>query len=151
MKKNDIYPAIIWLLLGITVAAISYKLKLGSLEKPGPGLMPFLLGVSLSICSIPIIVRSFLAIKGKEKQEGIWSGVEFKKLILVVVPLLVYIVLLEKIGFVLITFPLLLIFFKIIDSRKWRWAFTASVLTVLISFFLFVVFLKVELPRGLWK
>ena len=150
MKKNDIYPAAIWLGLGIAVTITSYHFRLGSLVSPGPGLMPFLLGIILSICSVPILIRSFLLFEKteKDKDKGIWLGVQFKKLFLVVGSLIGYIAFFEKIGFVLATFILLLVLFKIVDSQKWRWALIASSLTVLITYFLFVVFLKVELPSG---
>jgi putative tricarboxylic transport membrane protein len=153
LKKIDLIPAIIWMGLGIAVTVGAYRLKLGNPGNPGPGLMPFLLGILLSICSLPILIRSFLVImrNAKQEEEGIWSGVEFKRLIFVVVSLLVYIILLQKIGFVLTTFLFLLILFKNIDSQKWHWALIASALTVFISFFLFIVLLKVEMPSGLWR
>jgi putative tricarboxylic transport membrane protein len=153
MKKNDLIPGVIWLGLGMAVAVIAYNLKLGTLRNPGPGLMPFFLGIILSICSLPIIVRSFLIIKRKKKQgdEGMWSGVEFRKLIFVLTSLLGYTMLLEKIGFVLTTFLLLLSLFKTINSQKWSWVLIQSGLTVLITFLIFSVFLKVELPWGLWR
>ncbi|MFX0202202.1 MAG: tripartite tricarboxylate transporter TctB family protein [Candidatus Hodarchaeota archaeon] len=153
MKKNDLIPGMIWMGLGIAVAVISYKLKLGTMDTPGPGLMPFLLGIILSICSLPILIRSFLVIKRNENLSGenIWAGVEFKRLILVLASVLGYIMLLEKIGFELTAFLLLLILFKITDSQKWRWALISSFITILLTFFLFVVFLKVELPSGLWR
>lgn len=102
MKKGDLLLATIWLVLGIAVAVISYTLKLGSLRNPGPGLQPFLLGLILSICSLPFLVRSFLAIRVKETEveEGIWSGIEFKKLILTVALLLSYIMLLSTVRLI---------------------------------------------------
>lgn len=153
MKKQDIILAIVWFVLGIAVAVMSYELKLGKLESPGPGLMPFILGITLSICSLPILVHSFGVVKRKEKRgdEAIWSGVNFKRLILAQASLFGYIFILEKIGFVLATFLLLLILFKIIDSQKWLWALIASTLTVIITFFIFVVLLKVQLPPSLWR
>jgi len=152
MEKNDIFPAIIWFGIGIFVVITSYKLNLGTMENPGPGMMPFIFGIALSICSLPILFGSFQSFKRKERQgdESIWSGVEFKKIILVLVSLFVYALLFEKIGFLLTTFPLLLILFKTIGSQKWRWVLISSVVTMSITYFLFVVFLKVELPMGLF-
>jgi putative tricarboxylic transport membrane protein len=132
---------------------MSYELKLGKPESPGPGLMPFILGITLSICSLPILVHSFRVVRRKEKRgdEAIWSGVNFKRLILVQASLFGYIFILEKIGFMLATFLLLLILFKVIDSQKWHWALIASTLTIIITFFIFVVLLKIQLPLSLWR
>jgi len=153
MKKKDLIPAFIWMGLGIAVAVISYELQLGTLRNPGPGLMPFLLGILLSLCSVPILISCLLTIRNKAKQgdEGIWSGVEFKRLIFVVFSLVCYAMILEKVGFVIATFFLLIILFKVIGSRKWLFALMTSAIVVLLSYLLFVVFLKVEMPSGLWR
>jgi len=153
MKKIDLIPAIFWMGLGIVVVAGSYRLRLGTLASPGPGLMPFILGVMLSLSSVPIFVRSFLVIvRNQEREdESIWSGIQFKRLIIVVISLVSYWMFLEKVGFVVMTFILLLILFKTIDSQKWYKVLIASVLKVFFVFLFFVVILKVELPSGLWR
>jgi hypothetical protein len=153
MKKIDLIPAIFWMGLGIAVAVSSYRLHLGTLANPGPGLAPFFLGIILSLCSLPILVRSFLVIlrNQKQKDEPIWSGIQFKKLIIVVASLLGYWIFLEKIGFVLTTFLLLLILFKTMGSQRWRSVLVASILTVLVVYTVFVVVLRVVLPAGVWR
>jgi putative tricarboxylic transport membrane protein len=150
LKKNDLIPAIIWIILGIAVAIGSYRLKLGNLANPGPGLMPFLLGIALLVCSFPVLIHSFLKMmrKTEQKEKIIWSEIDFKKLVIVLTSLIGYAVILEKIGFVTTTFLLLSILFKTVDSQKWFSVLIASILTVIITYFLFVVILKVELPSG---
>ncbi len=153
MKRMDLIPAIFWMGLGGAVAVSSYGLRLGTLGSPGPGLMPFLLGVTLSLCSLSIFVRSFFAILRNEKcgEESAWSGIQFKKLMIVVASLLGYWMLLEKIGFVLTTFLVLLILFKAVDSPRWRTVFFASILTVTLVYIVFVIVLRVDLPSGVWR
>lgn len=153
MKKKDLIPAFIWMGLGIAVAAISYGLQLGTLRNPGAGLMPFLLGILLSLCSVPILIGSLLTIsrtKAKQGDEGIWSGVQFKRLIFVVFSLVCYAMILEKVGFVIATFLLLIILFRVIGSRKWLFALMTSAIVVFLSYLLFVTLLKVEMPSGIW-
>jgi putative tricarboxylic transport membrane protein len=87
----------------------------------------------------------------KPEGESIWSGIQFRKLIIVVASLLGYWLFLEKIGFILTTFLLLLILFKTVDAQRWRSVFTASVLTVVAIYIIFVIVLRVELPSGLWR
>ena len=148
MRKHDLITALIWMGLGITVAVSSYRLRIGELRNPGPGLMPFLLGISLSLCSLPIFIRA-LRVRDGQRDENIWSGVAFKKLVLVAASLLGYTLILEKVGFAVSTFFLLLLLFKAIGSRKWSLSLMVSVLTVVVAYFVFVVLLKVELPLGL--
>jgi putative tricarboxylic transport membrane protein len=134
--------------IGISLAFSAYRLRLGELRSPGPGLMPFLWGISLFACSLPILIRALWR-KYEQRHENVWSGVAFKRLIVVVVSLLSYTLILEKIGFAVSTFLLLLLLFKAIGSRKWSFSLIASVLTVAVSYFVFVILLKVELPLGL--
>lgn len=153
MKKTDLIPAAIWIAMGGAVAGIAYHLKLGTLATPGPGLMPFLLGVLLVLFGLLIFLGSLPALKGKVRKEaeGMWAGVEFRKLGVVLGTLLGYILLLPKVGFVPMTFLLLLILFKVVGSQRWPWALISSGLTVVIAFFLFVILLNVELPAGLLR
>jgi putative tricarboxylic transport membrane protein len=129
------------------------RVATGNPEKPRAGSDAFSSGHPL----IPLL-RShlnwfLLTIRNKAKQgdEGIWSGVEFKRLIFVVFSLICYAMILEKVGFVIATFLLLIILFKVIGSRKWLFALMTSAIVVLLSYLLFVVFLKVEMPSGLWR
>ena len=149
MKKYDFITSIIWMGLGIAVVIGSCRLKLGSLENPGAGLMPFILGISLFLSSSPILIRSIMS-KNKELHKSIWSGIEFRKLILVPVSLIGYAIILEKVGFGVAAFLLLFVLFKIIGSRRWLFALIMSALVVLLSYLLFVALLKVEMPSGIW-
>jgi hypothetical protein len=57
---------------------------------------------------------------------------------------------LEKVGYVIATFLLLVILFRVIGSRKWLFALMASAIVVFLSYLLFVTLLKVEMPSGIW-
>jgi hypothetical protein len=55
---------------------------------------------------------------------------------------------LEHVGFALTTFLILTILFKAVGSQKWSYSLIASVSTVVVSYLVFIVILKVELPAG---
>lgn len=150
MRDNDWIPGTVWLVLGMAVVWGSLRLKLGSLVSPGPGLMPFIFGISLTICSLFVLIQTVLLKlkKSKEPRQGIWTDVDFKKVILVVGCLLGYTFMLETVGFALTTFLILTILFKAVGSQKWSHALIASVPTVVVSYLVFIVILKVELPAG---
>jgi putative tricarboxylic transport membrane protein len=137
--------------LGVSVSLSSYRLKLGSLSEPGPGLMPFLLGILLSIFSLSLLLRSLKKHPTGSKDsrgESPWAGVDFKKVVLIFMALVCYAFLLESIGFVLVTFLLLLLLFKIVEPRKWVPALVASTLIAAVAYLLFVTILGVDLPSG---
>ncbi len=153
MKRGDLIPALVWMALGIAVVIASYSLKLGSLHTPGPGLMPFLLGIALLLCSLPVLIRSLQMIMRKSKQRSgsIWSGVNFKKLIVVVASLIGYAVVLEKFGYVTTAFFVLVILFKTVESQRWSIVLVLSFLSVISTYLLFVVILNVQLPSGMLR
>jgi len=151
LGKKDLIPGMIWMALGIGVAIYSSRLRLGTLGTPGPGLMPFLLGLSLCVCSAWVTTRSLvLVVKEKGvREEGIWSQVDLKKIALVIGSLLGYAFLLERIGFVITTLVILFVLFRTVGSQKWHYVLVSSFLTVFVTYLVFVTILKVELPYGI--
>ncbi len=69
---------------------------------------------------------------------------------LVLGSLLIYAFLLEKIGYLVATSFLLIFLFRTAGSRKWRSILAASVLTVILTFFVFTS-LGLRFPKGIWK
>lgn len=132
----------------------SYRMSIGNLHSPGPGLFPFLLGALLILVSLPIVIGALLLMKpsaSRSKEPGIWAGIEFKNVLLILAGLFSYAMLLEKIGFLMMAFIFLFILFSAFDSRKWLFALLVSSVVVSITYFLFGVVLKVDLPKGLFR
>ena len=154
MKNRDAIPALIWIIIGLAVMMVSYRMSLGTLHSPGPGLLPFLLGSFLIVASLPILVGSFLALRrtGPDNRGAeIWAGVEFKNLLIIVISLVAYALLLESLGFILTAFLFLFLLFATFDSRRWFFALGISSVTICITYILFNVVLRVELPSGLLR
>ena len=154
MKKKDMIPAFIWIFIGLAVMAVSYQMSLGTLHTPGPGLLPFLLGSLLIIVSLPIFVGSLLRFRRTVPgtvEAGIWAEVEFKNVLIILIALVAYALLLERLGFLLTAFLFLFVLFATFDRRKWFFAFGVSLITILVTYALFVMALRVELPSGLLR
>jgi putative tricarboxylic transport membrane protein len=117
-------------------------------------LLPFLIGLLLIIVSLPILIGSFLVFKKTPRgspETGIWAGVEFKNVLIIVISLVAYTLLLEKLGFLLVAFLFLFVLFASFDSRGWFFALVVSLVTISITYSLFVLVLGVELPSGLLR
>ncbi len=142
-------PALFGVILSIFVIIGSYRLELGSFENPGSGLMPFLSGIGLLVVSVIIAGSSFFKMQKKNdiaKQEAP-SKIHFWKIVLVPGSLVTYALLLEKVGFLFSTFLLLIVLFKLAGTPKWRSVLAASVLTVLVTYFVFT-YLGIRFPSG---
>lgn len=150
-KKYDLAPAIFWGLFSIFVMVNAYKLGLGNFINAGPGLMPFLLGICLFLVSMLLVGNFFWGVKEENgTREGISPArIDLKKISLVSLSLFAYALLLKTLGFLSLTTLLLLFLFRIAGSHKWRVVVLASVITILITYFVFTS-LGLRFPRGLF-
>ncbi len=148
--KRDVIPAFLWGAAGLAVMIVSYRMSLGTLHAPGPGMFPFILGLLLLVVSLPILVHS-MAASTKNNEPGIWSGIEKKNVVIIVASLIAYVLLLEKVGFLITAFLFLLVLFWVFDPRRWILALGVSALTAAVTYCLFVLILQVELPPGLFS
>ena len=154
MKKDQFIAVLFWIGLGVFVSIFSYRFGLGSFRSPGPGLMPFLLGLLLCGLSLYYLGTS-LAGKNHEKdpdsaaKEQGHGETSPKKIIIVIVSLIAYALALEKLGYLVATSILLFILFWTAGSKKLT-AVLSSIITVLLSYFVFA-YLGVSFPQGMLK
>jgi hypothetical protein len=150
-KKHELLPAFFWGLLGIFVMVNAYKVGLGNFINAGPGLMPFLLGICLFLVSMLLIGKFVFGVK---EENGTPKGIspmrmDLKKISLVSLSLFAYALLLKTLGFLFLTSLLLLFLFRIAGSHKWRVVVFASVITILITYFVFTS-LGLRFPKGIF-
>jgi hypothetical protein len=152
MKKYPIYLIVFWLALGIFVSAYSYlKLGLGKLHTPGPGMMPFLLGLLFSIISFYLLVNSLFKRSMEDKTITEEQGqINSRKVILVLASLFFYGLFLETLGYLIVTLITMTILFWTMGLVRWRSLGVASCLTVLVTYFLFT-YLGVRFPAGILR
>jgi putative tricarboxylic transport membrane protein len=151
MKKYDIIAVIFWIGLSLFAMFHSYKLGIGGLRQPGPGLLPFYVGALILIISLSLLLRSVL--KKGDKDETVKedrSPTAVWKVVTVVISLTVYGVFLQKLGFLIATFILVNILFKTAGIKKWSSTLIGSVLTVLATYFLFT-YLGLNFPKGILR
>lgn len=128
----------------------SYKLGLGRFHNPGPGLMPFIIGIFLLIVSFCPLMSSLFKKSGKDEtaNEG-QRQTNFGKISLVLVSLFAYAFLLETLGYLIVT-PLFFILLFRSMGNKWTTVLVASGLTVLVTYFVFTFF-GVKFPAGILR
>ena len=120
----------------------------GTLYQPGPGLMPYHLGLGLALLAVGMILRVFLKrSKEEEKVEKRPRVIDYPRIALVVAALIVYSLVIENVGYIVATLFLLVILFLCAGSKKTS-AVIASVLTLLITYFGFT-YQGVRFPPGI--
>jgi putative tricarboxylic transport membrane protein len=147
-RKYDLTIRFFWLALGFFVVVYSYTLGLGKLIDPGPGLLPFLLGLIFLILSS---VRFVTVIRLREAEEtGEEKKVEYWRITLVVVALLIWAFVLESLGFLIATFILMTLLYRAAGFTKWYVAVFWGIITVLVTYFVFT-YLGVRFPPGILR
>jgi hypothetical protein len=151
MKKYDIISTIFWFGLSIFVMAVSYKYGLGSFRTPGPGLMPFFVSLLLFIICCYLLL-SLLLEKHRENEivKEDHSQTHFWRIGVVLVALYTYALLLETIGYLVATFVLLIILFRMAGYKRWSGLLVSSTVIILITFFVFT-YLGLRFPMGILK
>ena len=153
MKYRDICSSLFWIALGMyfCIGAIGYGFK--SQGVPGGGFFPFFVGSVLIGLSLMIMIPA-LVIKNKSKEptpeEPFFSEDDSaKKLLITVGALFGYALALPYLGYFLTTFIFLVIVLRYTYLNRWSSILITAFLSSAISYVLFYLWLKVQLPRGL--
>ena len=155
MKRDDRIGGFIWLILGIGLCLGSVKLKIGGFHNPEPGFMPFLSGALLSIFGFVLLLSRGSQVSGttrmieEEKAFVTKASRRFFIPFITLLILLIYIALLEPLGFLLATLFFLFSLFKFVEPKKWFMPFILSLTSGILSYLVFSVWLRCQLPRGI--
>ena len=141
--SKDLTSSLFWLAIAIffTVDSIT-RLKLGTLHQPGPGFFPFWGGVVLGLLSLVLLLTSL-----KNQHRLSLSGLKSWKLLLATGATLAYLLLLETLGFVTITFLFLFLLFRL-EYKGWVFSAFFALVGAVSSYALFQLWLKTQLPAG---
>jgi putative tricarboxylic transport membrane protein len=145
----DRVGSVFWLVVGLLSAWGALGLGFGNWHEPGSGFLPFLAAVFVSLMAFIVLLQSFLrgGAPGK-KISSLWQNVHWQRPVAICALLLAYLLLFERLGFLLTNFFLLFFLLKKVEKLSWGKAIAYPVLTIGISYLLFQVFLKTTLPKG---
>ncbi len=148
---TSLIPVVFWILLSLFIIFFSHHIGLGEFRSPGPGLMPFLVGFSLLLISLYALIRFLLSRGSRGKTLNIEeSRIYFRKIGLVLLLLLAYASLLERIGYLITAFLTLVFLFRSAGSKGWRFALVTSGVTALITY-AFFTYLGLRFPPGILR
>jgi len=141
--SRDRVSGLFWLAVALFAAAQGLALKLGSLHRPGPGFFPFWGGVVLGLLAIVLVVRS----PGGNVPGGARLRPDNARPVVAVGAVFGYLLLLEMLGFVAVTFLFLLLLFRL-ERRSWTFSAASAGAGAVGCYVLFQLWLKTQLPTG---
>ena len=148
MRRLDLIKGIVLFIFSLIVCYESIHLPLWSGKKPGPGLFPLFLGITLGFLSLVfIIVKGF---RQNKEAVPLWADQRNRKRILLAFGMLIsYAIVLPFLGFLVSTFFLIFFLLSLFYSGKWITLGIASFFISLAFYIIFQVLLKIQLPYGI--
>ena len=151
MKKYDLLSGFAWMTVGILFCKGSVGLGLENEGEPGPGFFPFLMSVCLIFFSVVHCLSFVKRVEGVNLRESerFWPETgSIKRMLFTVGSLFIFVVVINYLGFVLTTFFFMFVLLRFVEPQKWFVVVLASVLTTVLSYAVFKIWLKADLPAG---
>jgi len=148
LKNRDLISGIILLVVGAAVFLKSLSYPIGTFRTPGAGLFPLIASILLLSLSAILTLQAFLSRKGK----GLAPAPFFpekgasRRILLGFAGLVGYRYLLPVVGFAPSTGIFILFLIKFLGGYGWKASIFFSVVTAVIAYYLFQVWLKIPMP-----
>lgn len=154
VKKNHLYITLVWIAFGIFFSLYAYTIGLGKLSGPGPGFMPFWVGIIVTGLACYKLIKETLLKKGEagpvaQSIEKTKKSSFMGKLILIIAVLLVYALFLETLGYIVTTFLAMMFLLRFAGFTQWVRIIIYSAIIVGVSYFTFR-YLGVRFPAGVF-
>ena len=150
MKRDEIVVGIVIFLFGAITTLLSLNMPIGTFRMGGTGLFPLCLGILLMILSGAFILKMFF--QGREEPVKKGTSIESSEspiqLILFLGTMALATLFFNQFGYPLISFLLMLALLRILGMKRWGLNILISVVTAVGSYFLFVQWLNIPMPKG---
>jgi putative tricarboxylic transport membrane protein len=145
-KGADLWTGLLLTVFSGAVINEALNLELGTPRRPGSGFMIFGAAVVLGFLALLQFLGALLFHQrsGQETEK-----VHLWRIIAVIAANILYIVMLEPVGYLLCTFLLLCLLFQIYEKGKWAFALGGAAVTSFLTYVIFSMLLRLNLPKGL--
>jgi putative tricarboxylic transport membrane protein len=149
MIRAERVTCLLFMAFAVFVGFESIKYPLGTIDNPGPGFLPLLLGVAMAVMAIALTVKVWK--NGTAKAHCLFWPDQggLPKVSLAFVTILLFTALLEITGYMINIFFLFLVLLRPIGRQKWIWSIAISMGATLVAYLLFDKWLMIPLPRGI--
>jgi putative tricarboxylic transport membrane protein len=152
-KETGTVEGFVWIGIGFIICILALQFDLGTFHQPGPGFVALLTGLFIAAMGLAMVVARAMSKRRPDKASGgdhPFQIEAWRRLVYTMVLLLAYVILIEPVGFILTTFLLMFGLFFDYRKRNYLWSLFFSIATALVSYLVFEVWLRCQLPRGLF-
>ncbi len=149
MRNTDQSSSLFWLVAAIGIVLLSLKYGVGIFHEPGPGFITFFAGLILIVLSLALFFSNFRDQADRSSLWSLWAGLEPGKVLYVLLLLVAYVFFLKPVGFLISTFLLLVLLFRVKGSYRLKTILLMSLLATAGSYLVFEIWLKAQFPKGI--
>ena len=133
MNRPDTISGLFWLGISLFVGIKAIELGIGRFSAPGPGFVLFCSSLLFGVLSVVLVIRSFTGKKGETLLADPFRGLKWGKALTVMMALFVYASLLDRVGFLLMTFGLVAFLFALGGVNRWV-SIAGALVTVILAY-----------------
>lgn len=146
-RGADFWTALVLMVFSGAVIREALNLDVGTPANPGSGFMIFGTAAVLGVMASVQWAKSFLT-HDRETGEP-QEKVHFLRIVSVIAANAIYIVALDRVGYIISTFILLCFLLQVYEKGKWVWAVAGAAATSVLTYLIFAKLLQLNLPKGL--
>jgi len=139
-----------FLAFSLFILISSLRLGMGTVQDPGPGFVPFLASVLLLVLSSSIFIQERRRAHAKDDKSLSVKRENLGKPIGLMIALIGFALALERLGYLLSIFLLMVAFLNLYRAKRWYVQLATAAVIAGASFLVFYVWLRVPLPTGLF-
>ncbi|HEX5608370.1 MAG TPA: tripartite tricarboxylate transporter TctB family protein [Candidatus Binatia bacterium] len=148
MKRSQLAVSTVLAGLAGFVLLESRHLSFGTMRVPQTGFFPWILATLLLILCVILFAQGFFGAESDRRPDNIlpegWSRIAFT-----LAAMIGFALVLERLGFLLTTFFLMILLLRAVESQRWSKVFFVAVLTAIASYAIFGWILGIPLPGGI--
>jgi putative tricarboxylic transport membrane protein len=148
MKRLLFFGNLFWLLFSLITCIEAYRLKLGEIQKPGPGFFPFGVGLVMLGLSLAALFQSIG--KKSDMQKSVRrEPLRWWNIVIILAAIIAYALSVETIGFLVITFLFVCLMLKVVEPQTWKKAILGGLITAVAANLVFNVIFRAQIPSGI--
>jgi membrane-associated HD superfamily phosphohydrolase len=148
MNRIVFYCSLFWLLFSLFICVESYRLRLGTINAPGPGFFPFSAGLVMLILSLFALFQSVKE-RMKTGKTLRQEPLRWWNIVIILAAIAAFALSLEKTGLLINTFLFVCLLLKVVEPQSWKIAILGGLMTAVAANVVFNVIFRVQIPSGI--
>jgi len=146
-RDGNLWTSLFLMVFSGALISGAFDLEIGTPHNPGSGFMIFGTAGVLGILALHLFVKSLLSRERKAEKDP--EPIHRGRIVSVIAANIIYILILQPLGYLLSTFLLMGFLFQVHGKGRWLSSVWGSALTSVVSYLVFSKMLQLNLPRGL--